>query len=267
MKAMGNPEEVGAAGVSYLRVIGHLVFAYFWAQDGAGRAGALAQSDADPFYRAKLATARFYFQRLLPETAYHIRAARSGAEKPDGARGRAVLISAHERPADRLGDTSMKTFAVRKVAVLGAGVMGAQIAAHCINARVPVLLFDLADAKSPGQERHRAAGPSTTWRWLNPAPLALEGRCAIPRAGQLRPAPDAAGRVRPGDRGDRRAHGLEARSVPQGRAAHRAGRHLGVEHLRAVDRAACRRRSRRRCGRVFAACTSSIRRATCTWSS
>jgi hypothetical protein len=35
-------------------------------------------SAADPFYRAKLATARFYFQRLLPETAYHIRAARSG---------------------------------------------------------------------------------------------------------------------------------------------------------------------------------------------
>jgi hypothetical protein len=79
MKAMGNPEEVGAAAVSYLRVIGHLVFAYFWARmarvalDHAG-------PGADPFYRAKLATARFYFQRLLPETAYHIRAARSGAK-------------------------------------------------------------------------------------------------------------------------------------------------------------------------------------------
>jgi len=33
----------------------------------------------EPFYPAKLATARFYFQRLLPETAFHIRAARSGA--------------------------------------------------------------------------------------------------------------------------------------------------------------------------------------------
>jgi hypothetical protein len=44
------------------------------ALDAAGRSG------ADPFYRAKLATARFYFQRLLPETAYHIRAARSGAK-------------------------------------------------------------------------------------------------------------------------------------------------------------------------------------------
>ena len=35
-------------------------------------------------------------------------------------------------------------FLVRKVAVLGAGVMGAQIAAHLANASVPVLLFDLA---------------------------------------------------------------------------------------------------------------------------
>ena len=34
-------------------------------------------------------------------------------------------------------------FLVRKAAVLGAGVMGAQIAAHLANANVPVVLFDL----------------------------------------------------------------------------------------------------------------------------
>ena len=33
---------------------------------------------------------------------------------------------------------------IRKVAVCGAGVMGAQIAAHCVNAGIPVVLFDLA---------------------------------------------------------------------------------------------------------------------------
>jgi 3-hydroxyacyl-CoA dehydrogenase len=37
----------------------------------------------------------------------------------------------------------MTRFLVRKVAVLGAGVMGAQIAAHLVNVKVPVLLFDL----------------------------------------------------------------------------------------------------------------------------
>jgi len=40
----------------------------------------------------------------------------------------------------------MQRFLIRKVAVLGAGVMGAQIAAHLVNVRVPVVLFDLPDA-------------------------------------------------------------------------------------------------------------------------
>ncbi len=43
----------------------------------------------------------------------------------------------------------MNRFNVRKVAVLGAGVMGAQIAAHLVNLRVPVLLFDLAAKVGP----------------------------------------------------------------------------------------------------------------------
>ncbi|TCP12096.1 3-hydroxyacyl-CoA dehydrogenase [Crenobacter luteus] len=38
---------------------------------------------------------------------------------------------------------SESKFIVRKVAVLGAGVMGAQIAAHLVNAKVPTILFDL----------------------------------------------------------------------------------------------------------------------------
>ena len=42
----------------------------------------------------------------------------------------------------------MSRFQVRKVAVLGAGVMGAQIAAHLVNVKVPVVLFDLP-AKDP----------------------------------------------------------------------------------------------------------------------
>ena len=43
----------------------------------------------------------------------------------------------------------MSNFIVRKVAVLGAGVMGAQIAAHCVNAKVPVVLFDLPAREGP----------------------------------------------------------------------------------------------------------------------
>ncbi|GIX24192.1 MAG: acyl-CoA dehydrogenase C-terminal domain-containing protein [Caldimonas manganoxidans] len=76
MKAMGNADEVGAAAVDYLRICGHLVFAYFWARMAKV---ALAKKDSgDPFYTAKLATARFYFAKLLPETAGLIRSARAG---------------------------------------------------------------------------------------------------------------------------------------------------------------------------------------------
>ena len=78
MKAFQNPDEVGAAAVDYLRVVGHLCFAYFFARSAKI---ALAKKDSgDPFYTAKLATARFYFAKLLPETAMLIRTARAGAK-------------------------------------------------------------------------------------------------------------------------------------------------------------------------------------------
>ena len=78
MKAMGNADEVGAAATDYLRVCGHLVFAYFWARMAKL---ALAKKDSgDPFYTAKLHTARFYFAKLLPETAGLMRSARAGLQ-------------------------------------------------------------------------------------------------------------------------------------------------------------------------------------------
>ena len=43
----------------------------------------------------------------------------------------------------------MSRFQVKKVAVLGAGVMGAQIAAHLVNLKVPVVLFDLPAKEGP----------------------------------------------------------------------------------------------------------------------
>lgn len=78
MKAMANPDEVGAASVPYQRVVGHLVFAYFWAR--MARIALDKQGSGDKFYESKLATARFYFAKLLPETASQIRMARAGAK-------------------------------------------------------------------------------------------------------------------------------------------------------------------------------------------
>ena len=78
-KAFQNPDEVGAAAVDYLRVAGHLVFSYFWARMAQVALREIASGNADPFYLAKVQTARFYFAKLLPETATLMRTARSGS--------------------------------------------------------------------------------------------------------------------------------------------------------------------------------------------
>ncbi|MFZ6674638.1 acyl-CoA dehydrogenase C-terminal domain-containing protein [Undibacterium sp. Xuan67W] len=77
MKAFQNPDEVGAAAVPYLRVVGHMVYSYFFAQ--MAKIALEKQDSGDTFYKAKLATIRFYFARLYPETAMLIRQARSGS--------------------------------------------------------------------------------------------------------------------------------------------------------------------------------------------
>ncbi|HRK57008.1 MAG TPA: 3-hydroxyacyl-CoA dehydrogenase family protein, partial [Burkholderiaceae bacterium] len=65
----------------------------------------------------------------------------------------------------------MSHFRVNKVAVLGAGVMGAQIAAHCVNARVPVVLFDLPAKEGPKNGVVLAA--IQRLKKLKPSPLGL----------------------------------------------------------------------------------------------
>jgi len=84
-KGLQNPDEVGAAAVDYLRVAGHLVLGYFWARmaQTALRQIAAAEQEGkptDPFYVAKLQTARFYFAKLFPETASLMRTARAGSK-------------------------------------------------------------------------------------------------------------------------------------------------------------------------------------------
>jgi alkylation response protein AidB-like acyl-CoA dehydrogenase len=87
-KGFQNPDEVGAAAVDYLRVAGHLVFGYFWARMASvalreiekQKSAADGAGNTDKFYVAKLQTARFYFAKLLPETATLMRCARAGAK-------------------------------------------------------------------------------------------------------------------------------------------------------------------------------------------
>ena len=65
---------------------------------------------------------------------------------------------------------------ISKVAVLGAGVMGAQIAAHCVNNNVPVILFDLPAKVEEGKRGNKnaiAARAIENLKKLKPAPLGM----------------------------------------------------------------------------------------------
>ena len=74
----------------------------------------------------------------------------------------------------------MNRFNVRKVAVLGAGVMGAQIAAHLVNVGVPVVLFDLPakDGPKSGIVTRAIEG----LKKLKPAPLGVPEDAALIQA-------------------------------------------------------------------------------------
>ena len=71
----------------------------------------------------------------------------------------------------------MNRFPVRKVAVLGAGVMGAQIAAHLVNCKVPVVLFDLPAKEGPKNGIVTKAVEGL--KKLKPAPLGVPEDAAL----------------------------------------------------------------------------------------
>lgn len=73
MKAMQNPDEVGAAAVDYLYFSGYVTLAYLWARMAllAQQKIAAGTTEGD-FYKAKIITAQFYFKKLLPRTRSHV---------------------------------------------------------------------------------------------------------------------------------------------------------------------------------------------------
>jgi len=67
-------DELGSASVDYLMFSGYVTLAYMWAKMAAA---ALGKDEA--FYRAKLQTAQFYYQRILPRTQVHAQVMLSGS--------------------------------------------------------------------------------------------------------------------------------------------------------------------------------------------
>ena len=69
--AARNPEEAAAAASEYLRIFGYVALGHMWLRTATVATARLAGGGALPpaFYEAKLGVARYYFQRMLPQTS------------------------------------------------------------------------------------------------------------------------------------------------------------------------------------------------------
>jgi alkylation response protein AidB-like acyl-CoA dehydrogenase len=76
---MSNHDEIGAASVDYLRLFGLTSLAFVWARMVAIAAPKAEEEGQGQFYRAKVQTAKFFMERLLPQTGALLAAIRSGA--------------------------------------------------------------------------------------------------------------------------------------------------------------------------------------------
>lgn len=80
-KAKHNPEEIGAASVDYLYFSSYVVFAYLWARMAQVAHEKLESGTQEQaFYKAKLTTANFFYQKLLHRTQSHAASIESGAD-------------------------------------------------------------------------------------------------------------------------------------------------------------------------------------------
>ena len=65
-KAMEDPDEIGAASVDYLMYGGYVILGYMWLRMAEVAQQKVDAGTDDPLYAAKVKTARFYFDRILP---------------------------------------------------------------------------------------------------------------------------------------------------------------------------------------------------------
>jgi hypothetical protein len=78
-KGMADPEEAAAAASEYLRLLGFVAMGYCFAKAAKVANAKLAEgTDEAEFYKAKIITARFFFDRLLPPVAAQFMAITSG---------------------------------------------------------------------------------------------------------------------------------------------------------------------------------------------
>ncbi|HVV63173.1 MAG TPA: acyl-CoA dehydrogenase C-terminal domain-containing protein [Pseudolabrys sp.] len=88
--AMAKPDNAGAGSYDYMHLFGLVALGYMWCRIAEASLAKLPKANGSaPRYSAKLVTARFFMERMLPETAAHLARIQSGAasmmELPDDA--------------------------------------------------------------------------------------------------------------------------------------------------------------------------------------
>jgi hypothetical protein len=78
--AMQEPDNAGAASTDYLHLAGLVALGYMWGRMARAAQEKLDAGDGADFYEHKLITARFFMERVMPETAAHLARISSGAD-------------------------------------------------------------------------------------------------------------------------------------------------------------------------------------------
>lgn len=68
MNGLSNPDDAAGGAVEYQKLFAHVVMAYIWARQAAIAQEKLKSGGDKEFYEAKITTARFYMQKILPNT-------------------------------------------------------------------------------------------------------------------------------------------------------------------------------------------------------
>jgi hypothetical protein len=77
---MANPNNAGAAAYPYMTLMGIVSLGLMWLRMARASAAALAAGDDSAFHQAKLVTAKFYAERIMPDTGALRRKLEAGAE-------------------------------------------------------------------------------------------------------------------------------------------------------------------------------------------
>ncbi|MBK8455757.1 MAG: acyl-CoA dehydrogenase C-terminal domain-containing protein [Phyllobacteriaceae bacterium] len=77
--AVAKPDNAGAASTDFLHLFGLVALGFMWARSIKSAQEGLANGP-DDFLDAKLVTGRFYFERIMPETALHLARIQTGAD-------------------------------------------------------------------------------------------------------------------------------------------------------------------------------------------